>query len=75
MQWILCNLKAGFPDDFFSIGINFSKLICSQRENDCKFIFLFVFFFSFLLMTNQEVIRSEEQSGIVETLYFVSKQL
>ena len=79
MQWISCNLKAGFPDYFFSIGINFTKPICPQRENVCKlfpvYFFSFVFFVSFLLMTYQEVGRSEKQSGLVENLYFVSKQL
>ena len=79
MQWISCNLKAGFPDYFFSIGINFTKPICPQRENVCKlfpvYFFLFVFFVSFLLMTYKEVGRSEKQSGLVENLYFVSKQL
>ena len=44
MQWISCNLKAGFPDDFFSIGINFTKLICPQRENFAS-CFLCIFFF------------------------------
>ena len=80
MQWISCNLKAGFPDDFFSIGINFTKLICPQRENVCKlfpvYFFFFLFFFvSLLLMINQEVVRSEKQPGLVENLYFVSNQL
>ena len=39
-----CNLKAGFPDDFFSIGINFTKLICPQREKVCKLFPVYILF-------------------------------